>query len=197
MSAVVVGVDGKARCGWAGMAASAEYERYHDLEWGRPVSGERDLFERLSLEAFQSGLSWLTILRKREAFRAAFCNFEAARVAAFGPADVERLMGNSGIVRNLAKITATIQNARAVLALPEGTTLPDIVQSYRPASPRTTGEIPSSTPESTALAKDLKARGFRFVGPTTAYAMMQAIGLVNDHMVGCWVYDVLAGAPDA
>lgn len=172
------------------MSSNADYERYHDQEWGRPVTGERDLFERLSLEAFQSGLSWITILRKREAFRIAFSNFEPAAVAAFDEADVQRLLNDAAIVRNGAKIRATISNAQAIEKLPEGETLSSIVHSFTPkaASPAGQGSaVPSSTVESAALAIALKKRGFRFVGPTTAYAMMQAIGLVNDHLVGCWV----------
>jgi DNA-3-methyladenine glycosylase I len=185
---VVVGTDGKARCAWAGMATDEQYRLYHDQEWGRPVTGERDLFERLSLEAFQSGLSWITILRKREAFRAAFANFEPAKVAEFGPADVARLMADAGIVRNLMKVNATIGNARALLALPEGLTLTGVVHAHAPAVARPRdAPIPSKTAESAALAKELKKYGFAFVGPTTAYAMMQAIGLANDHDAGCWV----------
>jgi DNA-3-methyladenine glycosylase I len=177
-------VDG--RCWWG--SSSPEYIRYHDDEWGRPVHDDRALFEKLSLEAFQSGLSWLTILRKREAFRAAFANFEIERVAAFDDADVERLMADAGIVRNRAKIDATIANARAAAALDVG--LAELLWSFAPvarARPRASADIPASTPESTAMAKDLKRRGFRFVGPTTAYAMMQACGLVDDHLEGCLV----------
>ncbi len=190
MSNLIVGADGKLRCGWAGMSSNADYERYHDQEWGREVTGERDLFERLSLEAFQSGLSWITILRKREAFRSAFSNFESAAVAAFGEADVQRLLHDAAIVRNGAKIRATISNAQAIENLPLGETLSGIVYSFTPktASPiEPDSAVPSSTVESAALAAALKKRGFRFVGPTTAYAMMQAIGLVNDHLAGCWV----------
>jgi DNA-3-methyladenine glycosylase I len=167
------------------------YERYHDEEWGRPVTDERDLFERMSLEAFQSGLSWLTILRKRENFRAAFANFEPDAVARFGDEDVERLMGDAGIVRNRAKIEATIANAKATVALHEdGVTLAELVwERYRPApraSPaKTLAELPSQVPETVALAKELKGRGFRFVGPTTLYALMQATGVVDDHLAGC------------
>jgi DNA-3-methyladenine glycosylase I len=167
------------------------YERYHDEEWGRPVRDERGLFERMSLEAFQSGLAWITILRKREAFRAAFANFEPEAVARFGDADVERLMADAGIVRNRAKIEATIANARATVALREhGPTLPELIwDRYRPparsAQPQTFAEVPSQTPETVALAKDLKKRGFRFVGPTTLYALMQACGVVDDHLAGC------------
>jgi DNA-3-methyladenine glycosylase I len=167
------------------------YERYHDEEWGRPVRDERGLFERMSLEAFQSGLAWITILRKREAFRAAFAGFEPDAVARFGDADVERLLGDAGIVRNRAKIAATIANARATVALREaGPTLPELIwERHRPpardAPPRTLADLPSQTPETVALAKELKKRGFRFVGPTTLYALMQACGVVNDHLAGC------------
>jgi len=167
------------------------YERYHDEEWGRPVRDERGLFERMSLEAFQSGLSWLTILRKREAFRAAFANFEPDAVARFGERDVERLLHDAGIVRNRAKIEATIANAKATVALrDEGPTLPELVwERYRPPRraepPQTFAEIPSQVPETVALAKELKRRGFRFVGPTTLYALMQACGVVDDHLATC------------
>jgi DNA-3-methyladenine glycosylase I len=166
------------------------YERYHDEEWGRPVTDERGLFERMSLEAFQSGLSWLTILRKRESFRAAFANFEPEAVARFGDDDVERLMADAGIVRNRAKIEATIANARATVALHEdGGTLRELIWEHRPpprdAPPQTFADVPSQTPETVALAKELKRRGFRFVGPTTLYALMQATGVVDDHLAGC------------
>jgi DNA-3-methyladenine glycosylase I len=177
-------VDG--RCWWAGSAP--EYVRYHDEEWGRPEHDSRALYEKLCLEAFQSGLAWITILRKRESFRAAFAGFEPERVAAFGDADVARLMADAGIVRNRAKIEAAIANARAMLALdvPLGELLwsfaPDPHGRPAPASP---ADVPAVTPESTAMAKELKRRGFRFVGPTTAYALMQACGLVNDHLAGC------------
>lgn len=190
---VVLGSDGKARCAWAGMVSDELYENYHDQEWGRPVASERDLFERLSLEAFQSGLSWITILRKREAFRTAFENFEPAVVATFDDADVQRLMADAGIVRNLMKINATIGNAKALLALPVGTTLRSIVHSHAPLVPRDPyAEIPGKSAESAALAKELKKLGFAFVGPTTAYAMMQAIGLVNDHDAQCWAWQAVA-----
>jgi DNA-3-methyladenine glycosylase I len=175
------------RCAWAEGSAPPDLVAYHDDEWGRPVHGDDALFERICLEAFQSGLSWLTILRKREAFRAAFAGFAIERVAAFGPADVERLLGDAGIVRNRAKIEAAIANARAAAALDQP--LSELVWSFAPdpppPAPRTMADLPAITPESTALAKALKARGFRFVGPTTAYAAMQACGLVNDHLVGC------------
>jgi DNA-3-methyladenine glycosylase I len=168
------------------------YERYHDTEWGVPVRDERGLYERISLEAFQSGLSWITILRKREGFRAAFAGFDPEAVADFGPHDVERLLADASIVRNRAKIEATVANARAVLDLRDaGTSLPELVWSFAPAESRPPveqlGDLPASTPESKALAKALKARGFRFVGPTTAYAAMQACGLVDDHVAGCLV----------
>ena len=166
------------------------YERYHDEEWGFPVRDERGLFERISLEAFQSGLSWITILRKRGAFRAAFADFEPDEVARFGPADVERLLADAGIVRNRAKIEATIANANATVALRQsGTSLPELFWSFAPTSPappaRTLAELPAATAESVALAKALRGAGFRFVGPTTAYAAMQACGVVNDHLAGC------------
>jgi DNA-3-methyladenine glycosylase I len=167
------------------------YERYHDEEWGTPVTDERGLFERMSLEAFQSGLSWLTILRKRERFRAAFANFEPDAVARFGDADVERLMGDAGIVRNRAKIEATIANAKATVALrKDGPTLSELIwERYRPAPraspPRTFADVPSQVPETVALAKELKRRGFRFVGPTTHNALMQATGVVDDHLADC------------
>jgi DNA-3-methyladenine glycosylase I len=172
------------RCWWG--SSSPEYIAYHDDEWGRPVHDDRALFEKLSLEAFQSGLSWLTILRKRAAFRAAFAGFEIERVAAFGDDDVARLMTDAGIVRNRAKIEATIVNARAAAGLPLAELLWSFAPEPRPR-PRTPPDIPAATPESTALAKELKKRGFRFVGPTTAYAMMQACGLVDDHIEGCLV----------
>lgn len=165
------------------------YAAYHDQEWGRPVRDERGLFERLSLEAFQSGLSWLTILRKRDAFRAAFAGFDPDAVARFDDGDVARLLADAGIVRNRAKIEATIANARATVALrASGRPLPELVWAHRPPprpAPASPAEVPALTPESTALARELKRHGFRFVGPTTAYAGMQACGLVNDHLAGC------------
>jgi DNA-3-methyladenine glycosylase I len=168
------------------------YERYHDTEWGVPVRDERGLYERVSLEAFQSGLSWITILRKRDGFRAAFAGFDPEVVADFGPHDVERLLADASIVRNRAKIEATIANARATLDLRDaGSSLPELVWSFAPTEARAPverlGDLPASTPESKALAKALKAHGFRFVGPTTAYAAMQACGLVDDHLAGCLV----------
>jgi DNA-3-methyladenine glycosylase I len=175
------------RCGWA--TSAPEYVAYHDEEWGRPLHGETALFERVALEAFQSGLSWLVILRKRPAFRAAFAAFDVDTVAAFGARDVTRLLRDEGIVRNRAKIDATIGNARAVRdAVPEG--LDELLWSFAPRRrrrrPRTLAEVPAVSEESTAMAKELKRRGFRFVGPTTAYALMQATGMVDDHVVGCF-----------
>ena len=175
-------VDG--RCWWG--SSTPEYIAYHDEEWGRPLRDSRALFEKLCLEAFQSGLSWITILRKRENFRAAFAGFDIARVAAFGEQDVARLMADEGIVRNRAKIDAAINNARAAIDLDLAELLWSFAPEPRPR-PRTPADIPSTTAESTAMAKELKKRGFRFVGPTTAYAMMQACGLVDDHLEGCIV----------
>ena len=187
MSDVVTGPDGLARCWWG--ASSPEYVAYHDEEWGRPVRGEDALYERLVLEAFQSGLSWITILRKRENFRAAFGGFDIDTVAEYGDADVARLVADAGIVRNRAKIDAAIANATAARALREGgESLTELIWSFAPdgrPAPRSFADVPAVTPESTALAKELKRRGFRFVGPTTAYALLQACGLVNDHLEGC------------
>ena len=174
-------VDG--RCPWG--TSAPEYIAYHDEEWGKPVRDDQGLYERLCLEAFQSGLSWLTILRKRESFRAAFADFDPVRVAAFGEDDVARLMADAGIVRNRMKIDAAIANARAALELDS---LSELLWSFAPEprpAPRTAADVPAVTRESTAMAKELKRRGFRFVGPTTAYALMQACGLVNDHLDGC------------
>ena len=171
--------------------AAPDYAAYHDEEWGRPVTDDRGIYERLVLEGFQSGLSWLTILRKRESFRAAFASFEIEAVAEFGEADVERLLADAGIVRHRGKVEAAIANARAAAALDRP--LAELVWSHAPdeasSAPRSFEDVPSITPESTALSKELKRRGFRFVGPTTAYAAMQACGLVNDHLAGCWVRD--------
>jgi len=182
---MTVGPDGMTRCGWA--YGPPEYIAYHDLEWGRPVRGDDAVFERIVLESFQSGLSWITILRRREAFRAAFAGFSIAAVADFTEADVERLLGDATIIRNRAKIEAAVANARAAAALPEG--LSELVWSFAPkgrrAAPRASHEVPAITTESTAMAKELKRRGFRFIGPTTAYAHMQATGMVNDHLRGC------------
>jgi DNA-3-methyladenine glycosylase I len=174
------------RCAWA--TSAPEYLAYHDQEWGTPLHGDDALFERLSLEAFQSGLSWLTILRKRPAFRAAFAGFTIDAVAAFTEADEERLMADAGIVRNRAKITAAIRNARAAQQVPEG--LDALLWSFAPDPPRrrpaTLAEVPATSPESVAMARELKRRGFVFVGPTTAYALMQATGMVDDHVAGCF-----------
>jgi DNA-3-methyladenine glycosylase I len=179
--------DGKTRCGWAS-GDSLLYRDYHDQEWGRALRGSAALFERISLEAFQSGLSWLTILRKRDNFRVAFDGFDIDKVAGYDDGDRERLMADAGIVRNRAKIEATIANARAVAGL--GVDLSDLLWSYAPAErprPLTMADVPAITPESTAMARDLKRRGFKFVGPTTAYALMQATGMVDDHLKSCWV----------
>ena len=189
MGDAVCGSDGVLRCPWAD--STEDYRAYHDSEWGRPVHGDVALFERITLEAFQSGLSWLTILRKRPAFRAAFEGFDPNRVAVFGDRDVERLMADTGIVRNRRKIDATITNARALVSLQEsGGTLDDLVWQFADPSrarPRSLGEVPASTPASSALSKALKANGFVFVGPTTMYAAMQACGLVDDHLRDCHV----------
>ena len=169
-------------------SSAEEYNRYHDEEWGRPVVDERGLYERFCLEGFQSGLSWLTILRKREAFRAAFAGFDPERVAEFGDLDVERLLADAGIVRHRGKIEAAIANARATLGLKAtGRPLPEVVWAYRQdgPAPRTRDDWRSTTPESEALSKELRKAGFRFVGPTTVYAAMQACGVVDDHLVTC------------
>jgi DNA-3-methyladenine glycosylase I len=186
VTGAVAGPDGLLRCPW-GAGPDAGYTAYHDQEWGRPVLGDVELFERISLEAFQSGLSWLTILRKREAFRVAFAGFDPARVAAFDAADEARLMADAGIVRNRAKVAATIANARAVLDLDQP--LSELLWSFAPpdgrSAPVRASDVPAVTPESTAMAKALKRNGFRFVGPTTAYALMQATGMVDDHLADC------------
>ncbi|WP_269466614.1 DNA-3-methyladenine glycosylase I [Frondihabitans sp. 762G35] len=184
MSGVVVGDDGLARPTWA--AIDPLLRRYYDEEWGMPVRDERGLFERISLEAFQSGLSWATILRKREAFRAAFAGFDPDAVARFGDDDRARLLADAGIVRNRLKIDATIDNARAVVALRDEGGLVDFVWSFGPETtpaPRSLAEIPTTSPESVALSKALKSKGFRFVGPTTMFALMEAIGIVDTHLV--------------
>ncbi|MET0426148.1 MAG: DNA-3-methyladenine glycosylase I [Actinoplanes sp.] len=184
---LATGADGKARCFWG--VGTPDYTAYHDLEWGRPVRGDDALFERLSLEAFQSGLAWITILRKRPAFRAAFAGFSIEKVAAFSEADATRLMADVGIVRNRMKVDATLHNARVAADLPDG--LAAVLWSYapspRPPRPKTRADVPATTPASIALAKRLKKLGFKFVGPTTAYALMQATGMVDDHLAGCWV----------
>jgi DNA-3-methyladenine glycosylase I len=181
------------RCGWAAIRPGPDFEMYrdyHDQEWGRPLHDGVALFERMSLEAFQSGLSWLIILRKRENFRRAFSDFDITTVAHYTDADVQRLLADQGIVRNRAKIEATIANARAAAELGTSADLAELLWSFAP-SPRSrpdeASQIPSATDESKAMARELKRRGFRFVGPTTAYALMQATGMVDDHIRGCWV----------
>jgi DNA-3-methyladenine glycosylase I len=186
VSGLILGEDGLARCAWAG--STPDYLDYHDTEWGVPVHGEQALYERLTLEAFQSGLAWITILRKREGFRAAFAGFDPEAVAAFGEDDRARLMADTGIVRNRLKVNAAIHNAAAVLALRERGGLDELVWSHAPdhhAPPTTTEQLRATSPESVALAKALKKAGFVFVGPTTMYAAMQACGLVDDHLAGC------------
>lgn len=187
MDSIVTGGDGRARCGWVG--EDPEYQRYHDEEWGVPLHGDRALFEKIALEGFQAGLSWITILRKRPRFREVFAGFEPEEVAAFTEADIERLMGDAGIIRNRAKIEATIANARIVCELAAGE-LDELVWSFKPPAantrPEVFADIPAVTAESTALSKALRKRGFRFVGPTTMYALMQSAGLVDDHLADCW-----------
>ncbi|MCT1829139.1 DNA-3-methyladenine glycosylase I [Brevibacterium luteolum] len=182
---LVIGSDGLARPAWA--ATDPLLQEYYDTEWGMPVRDEAGLFERISLEAFQAGLSWATVLRKREAFRKVFAGFDPDTVAGFTEADVARLLDDTRIIRNSAKIRATIINARATIDLRADGGLPDLIWLFQPAEtprPRTVDEIPTSSPESAALAKALKARGFRFVGPTSAYALMEAIGMVDTHLIG-------------
>lgn len=187
--------DGITRCAWVG--DDAEYRRYHDEEWGRSLRGDHRLFEKISLEGFQAGLSWITILRRRESFRTAFDGFRAATIAEWGDAEIERLMLDAGIIRNRAKIVATLSNARALLRLQQDAgddALDALVWSHVPEArprPRGFGDVPAVTPESTALSTALKKAGFSFVGPTTMYALMQSAGLVDDHLVGCH----RAGAP--
>ncbi len=184
-ASVLPGPDGRPRCPWG--VSAPDYVTYHDDEWGQPVHGDAAVYERLCLEAFQSGLSWLTILRKREAFRSAFAGFDPTAVAGFGPHDVARLLSDSRIVRNRAKIDAAIANARLVAEMPVGE-LDRLLWSFAPKprpAPRTTADVPAVTAESTAMAGELRRRGFRFVGPTTAYALMQATGMVDDHLAGC------------
>ena len=184
--ALAAGPDGRPRCFWA-VGGAPEYLAYHDDEWGRPVLSDDGLYERLTLEAFQSGLSWLTILRKRPAFREAFAQFDPEAVSAFDDADVARLMTDAGIVRNRLKVDATIANARATVSLRDHGGLAEVVWSYKPdvtPTPMSWAEVPTQSPESVALAKRLKREGFRFVGPTTMYALMSAIGLVDTHLMG-------------
>jgi DNA-3-methyladenine glycosylase I len=185
------GPDGRPRCWWG--VSAPDYLLYHDGEWGRPVVDDQGIYERLTLEAFQSGLSWLTILRKRESFRTAFAGFDPRRVARFGAADRARLLADAGIVRNAAKIDAAIANAAATAAMEDaGESLAELVWSHAPSPPRRApgaGEVAAETAESRTLAKELKRRGFRFVGPTTVYSTMQACGVVNDHLDGCCIRD--------
>jgi len=186
MSSLITAADGRARCAWVG--DDAEYRRYHDEEWGQPLRGDRALFEKMALEGFQAGLSWITILRKRPRFREVFAGFVPETVAAFGPDDVEMLMTDAGIIRNRAKIEATISNAALVRDMAEGE-LDALMWSFAPpasARPRSFADVPAVTAESTALSKELRRRGFRCVGPTTMYALMQSAGMVDDHVEGCW-----------
>jgi DNA-3-methyladenine glycosylase I len=200
---VTVEDDGRIRCGWIDQTRLAPndfilYRDYHDTEWGQPLRDSAALFERISLEAFQSGLSWLIILRKRENFRRAFHGFDVERIAGYTERDIDRLMADAGIVRNRAKVEATIANARAAAGL--DVDLGELLWSFAPpdraARPRPTdlSKVPAVTPESTAMAKELKRRGFRFVGPTTAYALMQATGMVDDHTADCWVPAIKAAS---
>jgi DNA-3-methyladenine glycosylase I len=188
--AVILGDDGIPRCSWG--SGDAEYRRYHDEEWGVELRGDRPLFEKLSLEGFQAGLSWITILRRRSTFRAAFHDFAIDRVAAMDDAESEALMHDPGIIRNRAKIQATISNARIThdLVRDRPGALDELLWSFAPTAPRrrprTFGDLPAVTPESTAMSTALRARGFQFVGPTTLYALMQSAGMVDDHVEGCW-----------
>ncbi|MET0932796.1 MAG: DNA-3-methyladenine glycosylase I [Mycetocola sp.] len=186
---LLVGTDAVARCAWVG--TDPEYQRYHDEEWGTPLLGDRAVFEKISLEGFQAGLSWITILRRRPAFRAAFADFDIDRVAAMTPDDVERLVLDASIIRHRGKINAVIGNARVTREL--GESLSDLVWSFQPAPgrqrPARLSDIPAVTTESAALSAELRRRGYRFVGPTTMYALMQSAGLVDDHVAGCWRAD--------
>jgi DNA-3-methyladenine glycosylase I len=190
VASILIGADGRARCAWAGH--DPEYQRYHDEEWGTPLHGDRALFEKLSLEGFQAGLSWITILRRRPTFRLAFADFDVDAIAEFDERDVERLMADPGIIRNQLKVDSTISNARVTRELvgEHPGALDKLIWSFAP-EPRgraigSSADLPAVTPESTALSKALKKLGFRFVGPTTMYALMQSGGLVNDHVVGCF-----------
>jgi DNA-3-methyladenine glycosylase I len=188
MTGVVKGEDGLARCAWGG--ADETYRAYHDREWGRPVTDERGLYEKLCLECLQSGLSWALILRKRDGIRDALARFDPDAVAAFGAEEIEQLLQDTRVIRNRQKLEAIVRNARATVAMRGETPLPEFVWSFRPKrrrAPRGYEDMASLTEESTALAKELKRRGFAFVGPTTAYSTMQAVGLVNDHLAGCFV----------
>lgn len=199
--AAVKGDDGRRRCGWS--MSTPDYVAYHDDEWGRPVTDDVRIYEKLCLEGFQSGLSWLTILRKRDAFRRGFAGFDPERVARFGPRDVERLLGDAGIVRHRGKIEATIANASAtVRAQEEYGSLAALLWSFEPPrrrrrAPRRLGDVASSTTESKALSKELGRLGFRFVGPTTVYAAMQSLGVVNDHLATCFARAACAADRDA
>ncbi len=190
---VIVGDDGRARCRWA--SADPEYLRYHDEEWGTPLHGDQPLFEKMCLEGFQAGLSWITILRKRPAFRAAFHHFDPERVAVMGDDEIEAAMGNEGIIRNRAKILSTIKNARLTLELTRDSpgALDQLMWSFAPPPRKerltSFAQVPAVTDESIALSKELRKRGFGFVGPTTMYALMQSAGMVDDHVVGCWRAD--------
>lgn len=190
MSSLIVGPDERARCLWVG--DDAEYRRYHDEEWGTPLHGDRALFEKMSLEGFQAGLSWITILRKRPRFREVFHGFEPETVAAFGDDDVARLMGDAGIVRNRAKIEAVIGNARLVQAMAPGE-LDELMWWFAPPASgirfASMADVPAVTAESAAMSRELRRRGFRFVGPTTMYALMQSAGMVDDHLDGCWLIE--------
>jgi DNA-3-methyladenine glycosylase I len=183
---LIVGTDARSRCAWVG--SDPEYQRYHDEEWGAPLLGDRAVFEKISLEGFQAGLSWITILRRRPAFRAAFADFDIDRVAAMTPDDVERLVHDATIIRHRGKISSVISNARVTQQL--GESLSELVWSFQPAGgrprPNNLSDIPAVTPESAALSAELRRRGYRFVGPTTMYALMQSAGLVDDHVAGCW-----------
>lgn len=187
---ILVGDDGRARCAWVG--ADEEYARYHDEEWGRPLHGDRPLFEKLSLEGFQAGLSWITILRRRPTFRTAFAGFDIDAVAAFDARDIERLMNDPGIIRNRAKVEATISNARVTQQLVAGHpgALDELLWGFAPEPrtgvPTSFADLPATTAESTAASRALKKLGYRFVGPTTIYALMQSSGMVDDHIAGCW-----------
>jgi DNA-3-methyladenine glycosylase I len=187
---LIMGADGRARCWWCG--DDPDYVAYHDVDWGTPIHDDRALYELLCLEGFQAGLSWITILRKRPAFRLAFDGFDVEKVAAYGDAEIDRLLGDAGIIRHRGKIEATIGNARAVLELHDGgRTLDSLVwkMGVHPKGrerPAAIGEVPPMTPEAAALSKELKKLGFRFVGPTTVYAFLQSAGVVDDHLAGCW-----------
>lgn len=186
MTDLIIDADGIARCAWAG--DDTEYRRYHDEEWGTELRGDRALFEKMSLEGFQAGLSWITILRKRPRFREVFHGFEPSVVAAFGPDDVDRLLQDAGIIRHRGKIEAVIGNAALVADMADGE-LDALLWSFAPAAhtpPSSFAEVPAVTPESEAMSKELRRRGFRFVGPTTMYALMQSSGMVDDHVAGCW-----------